>query len=87
MAVLMPELIKKARSELANLTGLEPSSTLGAVKEGNGWVVSIEMVEKRSLPDQLDILAKYEVSLDADGSVKGFTRKGMRRRMDVAETG
>lgn len=87
MAVSMPELIKKARSELANLTGLEPSSTLGAVKEGDGWAVSVEMVEKRSLPDQMDILAKYEVSLDAAGNVKGFTRKGMRRRMDVAETG
>lgn len=87
MAVSMTELIKKARSELASLTGLEPSSTLGAVKEGAGWAVSVEMVEKRSLPDQLDILAKYEVSLDADGSVNGFTRKGMRRRMDVAETG
>ena len=87
MAVSMPELIKKARSELANLTGLEPSSTLGAVKEGDGWVVSVEMVEKHSRPDQLDILANYEVSLDANGNVKGFTRKGMRRRMDVVETG
>jgi len=87
MAVSMAELIEKARSELANLTGLEPSSTLGAVKEGDGWAVSVEMVEKHSLPDQLDILANYEVSLDADGNVKGFTRKGMRRRMDVVEAG
>jgi len=87
MAVSMPELIKKARSELANYTGLEPSSTLGAVKEGDGWVVSVEMVEKRSLPDQLDVLATYEVSMDANGNVKGFTRKGMRRRMDVAVAG
>ena len=83
MAVSMPELVKKARSELASLTGLEPSSTLGAVKEGDGWAVSVEMVEKRSLPDQLDILAMYKVSLDTDGNVKGFARKGMRRRMDV----
>ena len=83
MAVSMPELIKKARSELAGMTGLEPSSTLGVVKKGDGWVVSVEMVEKRSLPDQLDILATYEVSLDTGGNVVGFTRKGMRRRMDV----
>jgi hypothetical protein len=86
MAASISELIKKARSELASLTGLEPSSTLGAEREGEGWVVSVEMVEKHSLPDQLDILADYQVSMDADGNITSFIRKGMRRRMDVTES-
>lgn len=86
MAVSIPELVKKARSELAQLTQLDISTTLGAVKEGDGWVVLVEMVEKHSLPDQLDILATYEASMDANGNLLAFGRKGMRRRMDVTES-
>ncbi|MBU4179057.1 MAG: gas vesicle protein, partial [Actinobacteria bacterium] len=48
MPVSISELIKKARSELAQLTQLDVSTTLGAAKEGNEWVVSVELVEKHS---------------------------------------
>jgi hypothetical protein len=43
------------------------------------------MVEKRSIPDQMDILALYEVLLDEDGNLLSFERKSMRRRMDSME--
>ena len=76
-------LIEKARKELAKLTGLELSSTVGTVKDDKGWHVTVELIEKHSTPDQMDILATYEALMDDNGNLLGFERKGMRRRMDM----
>ena len=85
MAKDVGTLIEKARKELSKLTGLTASSTIGVVKDEKGWNISIEMVEKRSIPDQMDLLALYEVLLDEDGNLLNFERKSMRRRMDLVE--
>ncbi len=76
-------LIEQARKELSELTGLKPSSTVGATKDEKGWHISIEMLEKESVPDQMDILATYEVLLDEDGKLLSFERKTMRKRMET----
>ncbi len=83
MAKSVKELIEKAREELGKITGLELSTTLGAVKEEKGWKVTMEMVEKHSLPDQMDILATYAVILDNDGNVIEFNRTKLRKRVDT----
>ena len=80
----LPNVVKKARQQLGELTGLAVSSTVSARKEDPGWCVKVEVVEKKSLPDSQDILATYELSLDDEGELLNFTRIGMRRRMDVA---
>jgi hypothetical protein len=85
MAKDVGTLIEKARKELSKLIGLTASSTVGVTKDEKGWNISIEMVEKRSIPDQMDILALYEVLLDEDGNILNFERKSMRRRMDSME--
>ena len=79
----MSEIVEAARSELASLTGLELGSTLAANREGEGWRVSVDVVEKHSLPDGMDILATYEVVLDDEGKVAGFKRTGLRKRIDT----
>lgn len=83
MAKSMQGIIEKAREEISKITGLELSSTLGAVKEEKGWKVTFEMVEKHSLPDQMDILATYEVILDNDANVIEFNRARLRKRVDT----
>jgi len=83
MAKSMQELVEKAREELSKITGLELSTTLGAVKEEKGWKVTLEMVEKHSIPDQMDILAVYVVFLDDDGNVIEFKRARLRKRVDT----
>ncbi len=80
----MADIVEAARSELASLTGLELGSTLSANREGEGWRVSIDVVEKHSLPDGMDILATYDVVLDDNGNVAGFKRTGLRKRIDTA---
>ena len=83
MTMAMPQLIQKAREQLAELTGLELGSTLSARKEDSVWKVQIEVIEKKSLPDSMDILATYELTLDADANAVDFERLRMRKRIDV----
>lgn len=83
MSLSMTEAIKKARTELYDLTGLEISSTLSAVKEGEEWLMNIEVVEKHSIPDSMDLLATYEARLDSDGNIQEFKRTKMRKRIDI----
>ena len=83
MAKNLKDLIEQVRKELSRLIGLKVSSTVGAVKDEEGWHISVEMLEKESVPDQMDILSLYEALTDEEGNLLGFTRKGMRKRMDV----
>ena len=85
MALTCSQAIKKARTELHDMIGLEISSTIGAVPEEDGWKVSLEAVEKRSIPDSMDILAIYEVKINSDGEVAEFNRVKMRKRIDTDE--
>jgi hypothetical protein len=85
MGLGMGEIVMRARSELNALTGLDIASTIRAEKEGNEWVVSLEVVEKHSIPESMDILAAYETRLGEEGNMVEFHRTSMRRRIDTAE--
>ena len=86
MAVGMAQIVKNARSELNALTGLEVSSTIEVAREDDQWRVVLEVVEKHSIPEGMDILASYETQLDEEGNMLEFRRTGMRRRIDTEWT-
>lgn len=81
--MILTTLIEKAQKELTTLTGLPASSTTEAVKDPRGWRIGIELVEKKAIPDQMDILALYEGVFDEEGNLLSFHRKSMRKRMDI----
>ena len=83
MALKMAEVISKARGELNNLTGLEISSTVSVGKDDDGWLITMEVIEKHSIPDGMDILATYEAKVDPDGNMLEFKRIRMRKRIDT----
>lgn len=76
-------IIIKARNEISVITGLKLSSTIKTAKDEKGWHVFVELIEKHSIPDGMDILATYEVIVDEEGNILEFNRKGMRKRMDT----
>ena len=86
MAASMAQIVENARSELNSLTGLDISSTIEVVKEDDEWRVVLEVVEKHSIPEGMDILASYETRLDGEGGMLEFRRTGMRRRIDTDGT-
>lgn len=73
----------KAKEALSALTELKVIGVIGISRDENGWKVLVEVVEKTSIPDIMDILGIYEVSLDKSGEVTGFERKYLRKRGDT----
>ncbi|MFQ5883076.1 MAG: gas vesicle protein GvpO, partial [Candidatus Methylomirabilales bacterium] len=82
-ALSVGDLVEYARNELERLVGLELQSTLKAVRDERGWLVSAEMIEKHSIPDGMDILATYDILMSDEGEVLEFTRKKLRKRIDT----
>ena len=57
--------------------------TIVEVKEKNDeWTVTVEVLERKSIPDTQDILGRYQIGLTKDGELIGWTQKIIRRRCD-----
>lgn len=77
------DIIEKAKKELVGLTGFSSPSGIGAKKKDGSWVVTIQVMEKKSIPDGMDVLGIYEVETDQEGNILNYKRKEIRRRSDV----
>lgn len=65
---------EEAKEQLSQLTGL-PADTVSSVRGQDGaWEVGVELVELERLPPSTDVLASYQVSLDASGQLTGYER-------------
>ena len=79
------EIAERAREELVKMTKLQLSGVIGTAREDKGWVVTIEMVEKKSIPDSMDVLGTYEVKLNDQGQIADFQRIKLRKRGETTE--
>lgn len=77
------DILEKAKKELADLTGFKSPSAIGFKKEGNELIATIEVIEKESIPDGMDVLGTYEVRVDEDGKIIGYERTDLRKRVDT----
>ena len=77
------DILEKAKKELADLTGFKSPSAVGFKKEGSEMIATIEVVEKESIPDGMDVLGTYEVRIDQDGKIMGYERTDLRKRVDT----
>lgn len=82
MALTLAEINERAREELSKVTGLELATTLSTAKVEQGWAVDVELIEKHSIPDGMDLLATYEALVDDFGNMLSFRRIRMRKRID-----
>ncbi|GAA4112250.1 gas vesicle protein GvpO [Enteractinococcus coprophilus] len=63
-----------AMKQLQLLTTRTPESVVGVTAHNEGWRVTIEVVESARIPSTADIMAEYEVDIDADGDLEGYSR-------------
>ena len=77
------ELIEKAKKQLAELTGFKEPAGVGLKKEKEDWVVTVEMVEKKSIPEGMDVIGAYEVKVDEGGEILSYERIAMRKKADT----
>ena len=68
------EIARRAKEQLAELTGLKPDTVSGLKKEADGWHVSLEMIEMKRIPDTGDMLGTYGALLDEEGTLIDYRR-------------
>jgi len=63
-----------------DFTNRDASAVTAVSRDEEGWHVSVEVLERKAIPDQLDLLATYDVLLDEEGNIVKFDRREMRTR-------
>ncbi|NGO09681.1 gas vesicle protein [Streptomyces sp. HC44] len=68
------EVLRHARAQLAELTGMAAESVSSFERTEDGWTLEIEVMELARVPDTMSLLASYEVTLDPQGELTGYRR-------------
>jgi Gas vesicle synthesis protein GvpO len=84
-----PELVGRARAQVEELFG-KPVEAVSAFEQangdgnGDGWTVTLELLELERIPETTSLLGTYEATLDADGNLLGArrTRRYPRNQSD-----
>jgi hypothetical protein len=63
-----------ARQYIAEMTERQPVQMTSVSPTEDGWLVEVEVIEDRRIPTSSDILALYEVELDANGELLAYHR-------------
>ncbi|MEV7194773.1 gas vesicle protein [Streptomyces sp. NPDC093510] len=66
--------LRHAREQLAELTGMTPESVSSFERTEEGWLLEVEVLELSRVPDTMSLLASYEVQLDPQGELTGYRR-------------
>ena len=79
------EIVIKAREEFAGLGKKSADGIAGFSKTEEGWSILMEAVERKGIPDTMDVLGLYEIHLDNEGNLLGMNRKKLRKRGETQE--
>jgi hypothetical protein len=75
------ELAQEARQQVSEMTGLQSGTVTGLDRAGEDrWVVTVEVVELARVPDTMDVMGTFEVTLSEEGELVALRRSGRRRR-------
>ncbi|WP_328874862.1 gas vesicle protein [Streptomyces sp. NBC_00287] len=83
------EVLRQARAQLAELTGMTAETVSFFEQTENGWTLEIEVLELARVPDTMSLLAGYQVDLDRQGQLTGYrrVRRYERGRSDAHRPG
>jgi hypothetical protein len=79
------DIIRKAQEDYSRVSKTKVDGVTGLSKTDDGWVVLLEALERRAIPDTMDVLGVYEVRVDNEGNLLGFQRKKLRKRGETEE--
>ncbi|MFF9767957.1 gas vesicle protein [Streptomyces sp. NPDC014636] len=68
------DVLRQARAQLAELTGLTPESVSSFEQTEDGWALEVEVLELERVPDTMSLMASYQVELDPQGQLTGYRR-------------
>lgn len=79
------EAARRAAENVLQLTGRCPENVVSVVRDEEGWQVGVEVMELHRIPETTDIMAVYEVILDANGDLVRCERGQRYHRAQVEE--
>jgi hypothetical protein len=68
------DVVKRAVEQVSELTSRPVEGVLGVERSDDQWVVTLELLELRRVPDSTDVLASYAVALDDHGELQQYRR-------------
>jgi Gas vesicle synthesis protein GvpO len=74
---------RKTKEQLQELLGTSAEQVTAVNRSEKGWVVTVEMLELRRIPETMDVLGVYEVELSRRGQVVAWHRTGRHHRSEV----
>lgn len=66
--------IRTARRQIQEVTGRAVDSVSSVRRDGEGWVLQLELVELDRIPASTSVLGSYRVTLDRDGEIVEYER-------------
>lgn len=65
------EVARQAREQIEELFGkpVEDVSAIARGEDGDGWTVTLELLELPRIPDTTSVLGSYEARIDANGDL------------------
>ncbi|WP_328345554.1 gas vesicle protein [Streptomyces violaceus] len=83
------EVLRQARGQLAELTGMSAESVSSFEQTEEGWALEVEVLELERVPDTMSLMASYQVELDSQGQLTGYrrVRRYERGRSDARRPG
>ncbi|MER7775659.1 gas vesicle protein [Streptomyces sp. NPDC096191] len=83
------EVLREARAQLAELTGMNAESVSSFEQTEEGWALEVEVLELERVPDTMSLMASYQVELDSEGQLTGYrrVRRYERGRADARGSG
>lgn len=77
----------RAREQLEDLLGRPVESVSSLERTHDGWVLALDVVELKRVPESTDVLASYELELDDDLNLRRYqqVRRYHRGRADAGE--
>jgi hypothetical protein len=82
------EAARAAMEQVAQLTGLRVEGVSGLERGDDGeWTITVEALELRRVPDTMDLLGSYEVTVSDGGELVGFRRRRRYHRAGADDEG
>jgi len=81
------QVLDRAREQLEDLLGRPVESVSSLERTHDGWVLELDVVELKRIPESTDVLASYEMELDDDLNLRRYqqARRFTRGRADDRE--
>jgi hypothetical protein len=57
-------------------------SIIGTEESSDCWIITVEVLERKMVPDTQDLLGRYEIKLSKHAKVMGWKQIMVRRRCD-----